>query len=75
MLTGAVGVVSSGTAAASITGAEWSNHEALFLDSVSVITWKHCLQRSNNDIMADDQSSQSWSIDKDDYELNEVIGE
>uniref|UniRef100_A0A3Q1BXE2 non-specific serine/threonine protein kinase n=1 Tax=Amphiprion ocellaris TaxID=80972 RepID=A0A3Q1BXE2_AMPOC len=24
--------------------------------------------------MADDQSSQSWSIDKDDYELNEVIG-
>lgn len=25
--------------------------------------------------MADDQSSQPWSIDKDDYELNEVIGE
>uniref|UniRef100_A0A8C4IA23 non-specific serine/threonine protein kinase n=1 Tax=Dicentrarchus labrax TaxID=13489 RepID=A0A8C4IA23_DICLA len=24
--------------------------------------------------MADDQSSQSWSIDRDDYELNEVIG-
>uniref|UniRef100_A0A673B6P6 non-specific serine/threonine protein kinase n=1 Tax=Sphaeramia orbicularis TaxID=375764 RepID=A0A673B6P6_9TELE len=24
--------------------------------------------------MADDQTSQSWSIDKDDYELNEVIG-
>nr|XP_004565439.2 serine/threonine-protein kinase OSR1 [Maylandia zebra] len=24
--------------------------------------------------MADDQSSQPWSIDKDDYELNEVIG-
>uniref|UniRef100_A0A3P8VIT3 non-specific serine/threonine protein kinase n=1 Tax=Cynoglossus semilaevis TaxID=244447 RepID=A0A3P8VIT3_CYNSE len=24
--------------------------------------------------MADDQSSQQWSIDKDDYELNEVIG-
>ncbi|XP_058481367.1 serine/threonine-protein kinase OSR1-like isoform X2 [Solea solea] len=24
--------------------------------------------------MADDQSSQSWTIDKDDYELNEVIG-
>uniref|UniRef100_A0A8C9Z1G6 non-specific serine/threonine protein kinase n=1 Tax=Sander lucioperca TaxID=283035 RepID=A0A8C9Z1G6_SANLU len=28
----------------------------------------------NNDTMADDQSSQSWSIDRDDYELNEVIG-
>uniref|UniRef100_A0A673B3C5 non-specific serine/threonine protein kinase n=1 Tax=Sphaeramia orbicularis TaxID=375764 RepID=A0A673B3C5_9TELE len=28
----------------------------------------------NNDTMADDQTSQSWSIDKDDYELNEVIG-
>uniref|UniRef100_A0A8C9Z187 non-specific serine/threonine protein kinase n=1 Tax=Sander lucioperca TaxID=283035 RepID=A0A8C9Z187_SANLU len=27
-----------------------------------------------NDTMADDQSSQSWSIDRDDYELNEVIG-
>uniref|UniRef100_A0A4W6CCW1 non-specific serine/threonine protein kinase n=1 Tax=Lates calcarifer TaxID=8187 RepID=A0A4W6CCW1_LATCA len=28
----------------------------------------------NSDAMADDQSSQSWSIDRDDYELNEVIG-
>uniref|UniRef100_A0A8C3G2C2 non-specific serine/threonine protein kinase n=1 Tax=Cyclopterus lumpus TaxID=8103 RepID=A0A8C3G2C2_CYCLU len=28
----------------------------------------------NSDTMADDQSSQSWSIDRDDYELNEVIG-
>uniref|UniRef100_A0A8C2ZL94 non-specific serine/threonine protein kinase n=1 Tax=Cyclopterus lumpus TaxID=8103 RepID=A0A8C2ZL94_CYCLU len=27
-----------------------------------------------SDTMADDQSSQSWSIDRDDYELNEVIG-
>uniref|UniRef100_A0A8D3BU75 non-specific serine/threonine protein kinase n=1 Tax=Scophthalmus maximus TaxID=52904 RepID=A0A8D3BU75_SCOMX len=27
-----------------------------------------------SDAMADDQSSQPWSIDRDDYELNEVIG-
>uniref|UniRef100_A0AAQ4NW65 non-specific serine/threonine protein kinase n=1 Tax=Gasterosteus aculeatus aculeatus TaxID=481459 RepID=A0AAQ4NW65_GASAC len=27
-----------------------------------------------NDAMAEDQSSQSWTIDRDDYELNEVIG-
>uniref|UniRef100_A0A671Y6V8 non-specific serine/threonine protein kinase n=1 Tax=Sparus aurata TaxID=8175 RepID=A0A671Y6V8_SPAAU len=35
---------------------------------------KLCSHRSNNDTMAEDQSSQSWSIDRDDYELNEVIG-
>uniref|UniRef100_A0A8C6UH71 non-specific serine/threonine protein kinase n=1 Tax=Neogobius melanostomus TaxID=47308 RepID=A0A8C6UH71_9GOBI len=28
----------------------------------------------NCDTMAEDQTAQSWSIDKDDYELNEVIG-
>lgn len=75
-MTGAVGVVSgTAAAAASITGAEWSNHTYINPDSVSVIIQKLCLHRSNSDIMADDQSSQSWSIDRDDYELNEVIGE
>ncbi|KAI3374429.1 hypothetical protein L3Q82_006254 [Scortum barcoo] len=35
---------------------------------------RKCSHRSNDDTMADDQSSQPWSIDRDDYELNEVIG-
>lgn len=73
VLTGAVGVV-SGTAVASITGAEWSNLTFITQTAFWLI-FKALFTHHSTGIMADDPSSQTWSIDKDDYELNEVIGE
>uniref|UniRef100_A0A665XBA0 non-specific serine/threonine protein kinase n=1 Tax=Echeneis naucrates TaxID=173247 RepID=A0A665XBA0_ECHNA len=72
VLTGAVGVSGAAAAGTSRSGAEWSNPGRIATDSV--LFRSRLSRRLNSDAMADDQSSQSWSIDRDDYELNEVIG-
>lgn len=73
VLTGAVRIV-SGTAIASITGAEWSNPKYI-TQTAFLLLLKRYFTHYSTDTMADDPSSQTWSINKDDYELNEVIGE